>query len=136
VNAEAFAGFTDWRVATRDELAGILLAVCPGGGTPCIDPIFGPTASSNYWSATENDPTNALIVDFVDGDVLIVPKDLPHRVRAVRSGPYPLPPCGGRPGWGVSPRGEDLPRGLSPKGRDGGYNAVHRAKAESASDRG
>jgi len=87
VNAEAFAGFTDWRVPTRDELAGILLAAFPCGTSPCIDPIFGPTASSNYWSATETGPDNAWNVNFADGTVGNGPKGFANGVRAVRGGP-------------------------------------------------
>lgn len=91
VNAEAFAGFTDWRLPTGGadggELATILLAVCPGGGLPCIDPIFGPTASSFYWSATENGPGNAWFVIFGSGFVDFDFKNNTFRVRAVRGGP-------------------------------------------------
>lgn len=90
VNGEGgtgFAGFRDWRVPTRDELAGLLLAVCPGGGIPCIDPIFGPTAASDYWSATGFDPNFAWAVDFADGDVNVGGKSFTFRVRAVRGGP-------------------------------------------------
>ena len=87
VNAEAFAGFTDWRVATRDELAGILLEPFPCGTIPCIDPIFGPTASADYWSATELAPLTAWFVNFAFGDVSGDFKNNPFRVRALRGGP-------------------------------------------------
>lgn len=87
VNAEAFAGFTDWRLPTRDELAGLLLAPFPCGTSPCIDPIFDPTAASIYWSATENDPDNAWAVAFDDGSVGNGPKAVDDHVRAVRGGP-------------------------------------------------
>src|SRR4029453_2639143 len=55
VNTEAFAGFTNWRVPTREELLSIVdtsVAMC-GRALPCIDPIFGPTQASEYWSSTE-----------------------------------------------------------------------------------
>ena len=60
VNAEKFFGYTDWRLPTGvtsmagdgGELATILLASFPCGTSPCIDPIFGPTAPDVYWSAT------------------------------------------------------------------------------------
>ena len=87
VNAEAFAGFTDWRVPTRDELAGILLAAFPCGTSPCIDPVFGPTASSFYWSGTAANAINAWDVNFSDGDVFPNDKINTFRVRAVRGGP-------------------------------------------------
>lgn len=72
VNAEGgtgFAGFSNWRVPTLAELQGILdtsVTTC-GSGTPCIDPIFGPTAASFYWSSTEGGATFAHIVDFFFG---------------------------------------------------------------------
>jgi hypothetical protein len=88
VNAEAFAGFTDWRVPTRDELAGILLEPFPcDDRNPCIDPIFDPTAASFYWSATEGGPGFALDVTFADGFVFSDFKGSTFRVRALRGGP-------------------------------------------------
>jgi len=88
VNAEAFAGFTDWRVPTRDELATIRVPFPLCGTSPCIDPIFGPTGASFYWSATESDADGAWGVLFADGRVLIASKILIDiSVRAVRGGP-------------------------------------------------
>jgi len=92
VNAEAFAGFTDWRVPTGGagggELAGILLEPSPcDDRNPCIDPIFGPTASAGYWSATEDGLNDAWHVDFADGDVFNGFKNFNVHVRAVRGGP-------------------------------------------------
>lgn len=43
-----FAGHTDWRLPRVDELRTIRNC---SFGIPCIDPVFGPTASSFYWSA-------------------------------------------------------------------------------------
>jgi len=94
VNAEAFAGFTDWRVPTGGadggELATILLAPFPcGTNTLCIDPIFGPTAAFFYWSATDLAPSFAWGVSFSIG--FVNPdggqKDNTFFVRAVRGGP-------------------------------------------------
>jgi len=92
VNAEAFAGFTDWRLPTGGpfggELGTILLKLFPCGTSPCIDPIFGPTTSDFYWSATETvPPTDAWAVDFADGSVGTGDKDFLNLVRAVRGGP-------------------------------------------------
>ena len=103
VNAEAFAGFTDWRVPTGGagggELAGILLEPSPcDDRNPCIDPIFGPTAaSSRYWSATENDPNHAWFVDFADGFVSLDIKFSNHPVRGRIEE-------GGKGGRGYGPR--------------------------------
>jgi hypothetical protein len=89
VNAEVFAGFSNWRVPTRDELLGIVdasVATC-GSGTPCIDPIFGPTQTAVYWSSTEDKIATAWFVHFYDGSTSSVTKALAFPVRAVRSGP-------------------------------------------------
>ncbi len=50
-----FTGHCDWRLPTIEELAGIVDATqgnCGGGSGACIDPAFGPTQASGYWSAT------------------------------------------------------------------------------------
>jgi hypothetical protein len=66
LNEQGFAGHSDWRLATvnRDgDLAGLETIMpgwptpsCPGLPSPCIDPIFGPTNASSYWSATTYQP--------------------------------------------------------------------------------
>lgn len=89
VNAEAFAGFTDWRVPTREELLSIVdttVATC-GREMPCIDPIFGPTQASEYWSSTEVSPNVAWIVVFSSGNLKFGTKIDRVLMRAVRSGP-------------------------------------------------
>lgn len=88
VNAEAFAGFTNWRVPTREELLSIVdtsVATCRSG-TPCIDVIFGPTQASEYWSSTEVSPNVAWVVIFSSGNLKFGTKSDPVPVRAVRSG--------------------------------------------------
>lgn len=91
-----FAGHRNWRLPEvgqdggTAELETILLAPFPCGTSPCIDPIFGPTAASFYWSATTNasGPSNAWSVLFRDGDVDNERnKGNDFRVRAVRTGP-------------------------------------------------
>jgi hypothetical protein len=90
-----FAGHNDWRVPTKDELLTILDTPTPGTGNgcshnPCIDPIFGPTNSSHYWSATEfavSSPGLAWGVLFDAGLAHDFSKLNLFSVRAVRSGP-------------------------------------------------
>ena len=108
-----FAGHCDWRLPTVEELNGIrglTPGTCEFGGCacpdlspgskqqsqccPCIDPVFGPTLSSLYWSLSSylNDhdvqgPNNAWCVGFDDGSVVIVSKCNSLPVRAVRGGP-------------------------------------------------
>jgi hypothetical protein len=85
-----FARHCDWRLPTVGELRGIvdLSATGCGSGSPCIDPIFGPTQSSGYWSATayQFGPHNAWSVYFQDGGVSNPNKGNGYYVRAVRGG--------------------------------------------------
>jgi hypothetical protein len=87
-----FAGHCDWRLPTIMELQSIVDLSAPGCGPPtydpCIDPIFGPTASFYYWSSTADalNPYNAWDVNFTNGNVFYGGKDLDFYVRAVRGG--------------------------------------------------
>lgn len=85
-----FAGHDDWRLPTITELQSIvdLSATGCGLGSPCIDPVFGPTQSSIYWSSStyQNLPTNAWYVFFSDGFTFTNTKTTSLYVRAVRSG--------------------------------------------------
>jgi hypothetical protein len=78
---------SDWRIPTNAELQTIL-APCPGGGAPCIDPIFGPTAAAGYWSSTSNvAPLLAWGVNFfVNGSTSAGDKTSFIYARAVRGG--------------------------------------------------
>ncbi len=85
-----FAGHCDWRLANFVELKTIFDC---SFGTPCIDPIFGPIASSGrggvYWSASTvaGSPDNAWGADFAGGGQGPINKTLePFFVRAVRAG--------------------------------------------------
>jgi hypothetical protein len=78
-------GHSDWRLPTIVELQTILL---PCSSSPCIDPIFGPTASY-YWSSSTVAAVPALAwgVYFVGGFVFLDGKsDGTNVVRAVRGG--------------------------------------------------
>jgi hypothetical protein len=87
-NSGCFAGHCDWRLPTVAELGTILLAFFPSCGTnPCIDPIFGPTQSGFYLSATTyGNPLLAVAVIFGDGSGDFVGKTTGGFVRAVRGG--------------------------------------------------
>lgn len=84
-----FAGHCDWRLPTIGELQTILLEPFPCSTNPCIDPIFGPTFASGYWSSTTQlgFPNEAWFVFFDDGFVSFTPKSFFSFVRAVRVGP-------------------------------------------------
>ncbi len=85
-------GHTDWRLPAIVELQTLLLEPFPSCDTrPCIDPIFGPTVSSGYWSSTgvgQATRIMAWFVFFADGDVDNGGKTISTfiHVRAVRGG--------------------------------------------------
>jgi hypothetical protein len=100
LNAYGFAGHHDWRLAREsgfnpgpNELETILLMPhpCTTDPLPCIDPIFGPTMSDIYWSATTKGatgpgrPNDAWFVDFLHGNYGDSGKWGPLYVRAVRN---------------------------------------------------
>jgi len=83
-----FAGHSDWRLPTVNELKSILLEPFECGTDPCIDRKFGPTASDQYWSSSTDSESRdfAYTVDFRDGRVgAAIAKDVHQAyVRAVR----------------------------------------------------
>jgi hypothetical protein len=84
VNTEVFAGHSDWRVPSFRELDEILELRYQ----PAIDPIFGPTRQSDYWTSDFDDdnPGYAWFLNFGNGDSSIA--NVGDRyVRAVRGGP-------------------------------------------------
>jgi Protein of unknown function (DUF1566) len=96
VNAASYAGYTDWRLATSAGCCGAptgepseLESIVDLGSSPTIDPIFGPTVASIYWSAStfSSNPDGAWFVSFLDGSVdVVVNKGNGLWVRAVRPG--------------------------------------------------
>jgi pimeloyl-ACP methyl ester carboxylesterase len=89
LNNAVFAGFDDWRMPSREELASLLHR---GTHNPTIDTCFFPnTVLSYYWSATTYayatvGRSSAWSADFRNGQVLRSYKFGPQNVRAVRSG--------------------------------------------------
>jgi len=89
INGAGFAGQYDWRLPTLAELLSIAQPAYPNCLTaPCIDPIFGPTVSNYYWSASTYQPApyDAWYVDFNDGYPGSNAKTNYCYVRAVRGG--------------------------------------------------
>jgi hypothetical protein len=88
-----FANHCDWRIPTIAELQTIIESTAPGcdSGSPCVDPAFGPTQASNYWSssALADNTQNAWVVYFFDGQVFgpggVGVKLSLYYARAVRS---------------------------------------------------
>ena len=81
-------GYTDWRIPSADELAGI---IDYGRSNPSIDPTFQNTSASYYWSATDHvsdsSHTDAWHVGFSDGKVqyfCLYGKSRNWHVRCVR----------------------------------------------------
>jgi hypothetical protein len=82
-----FAGHCDWRLPTPAEMQTILLAPYFCGTHPCIDPVFGPTQSNFYWSATADYPGPfAWTMNFDDGFLNGGLKFEGFFTRAVRGG--------------------------------------------------
>ncbi len=77
-------GHADWRIPASAELQTI---VDCGLGPPCIDPIFGPTQDSVYWSSTTDayDSNRAWCVASF-GLVAVCQKHFHFNARAVRGG--------------------------------------------------
>jgi len=89
------ANHCDWRIPTVAELYTIVESSAPncGGGSPCIDPAFGPMPPVVYlwyWSASTlvNYPDDAWIVNFSLGSANTdykTPAPPPVYARAVRT---------------------------------------------------
>lgn len=85
-----YAGRTDWRVPTREEL---LFIVDYTKYNPAIDPVFNNTQSDIYWTDEDNGASinNAWGIDFTDGELTEDQKIFSHYIRGV-SGSLPADP--------------------------------------------
>jgi hypothetical protein len=83
-----FANHCDWRIPNIVELQSTLLTPFPCNTFPCIDPTFGPTQVSIYWSSSSlaGYPGWAWYVHFSYGYVDETSKSGTYYARAVRSG--------------------------------------------------
>ena len=89
VNAEKFAGFSDWRVPTVKELLTLVdkTAEKCGSGSPCINPILGQKKALRYWASDDPRRTSRGTVDFYLGDPQNDFQRNQFQVRAVRTAP-------------------------------------------------
>jgi hypothetical protein len=86
INQLEYAGFSDWRLPSFDELATIgSFQLCP---PPCIDPIFGPTQANDYWSREFCSGSNSMAIgiNFNNGFSSCSSTASAFGVRAVRGG--------------------------------------------------
>jgi hypothetical protein len=94
LNAQQFAGHSDWRLPAHAELVSLLAEPFPCDiSSPCVDPPFRSsgslTAADAYWSASTypSSPNAAWYVRFSDGFEAWTGKTDAHHVRAVRAAP-------------------------------------------------
>ena len=87
LNAEKFAGFSDWRVPTVKELLTLVDKTAAGcaSGSPCVSPVIGPTKAFRYWASDDPRRTSRGTVDFYLGGAQNDFQKNQFHVRAVRT---------------------------------------------------
>ncbi len=87
-DGEGFAGHTDWRIPTLEELSTIAILDPDCKAAPCVaDTAFVPNRSGPYWTVTTDSvvPGFAKAVDFDDGTIASGLKTNMAYARAVRT---------------------------------------------------
>lgn len=83
LNTAGFAGHTDWRLPSRDELLSLMEEEDNRETFLYLDPVFGKQRC--YWTANNVGHHEALYVDFFYGGVYKFPeKYVNHSVKAIR----------------------------------------------------
>ena len=83
LNAAKYAGFSDWRYPTKEELETLIVPEEDRNTGLYVAPLFG--QQRNCWTSTEADHHRACYVDFYYGDVYLIEENYAnHFIRAVR----------------------------------------------------
>lgn len=90
INSEAYCGYADWRLPTREEMLSVVSFSSEDGGNKVLmnSDYFPQTLPSWYWTASSNEghPDYAWYVLFRNGIALSDRKARPKHLRLVRSG--------------------------------------------------